>query len=54
MIAFGAPVEFGALPPDAARDDLLLSRLTEDLGSIGRLGWILGTSEKLPNVKSLP
>lgn len=31
VISFGAPVEFGELPPDAARDDLLLSRLTEDL-----------------------
>lgn len=31
LIRFGEPVDFGELPPDAARDDLLLSRLTEEL-----------------------
>ena len=32
-IRFGRPVAFGDLAPDAARDELLLSRLTEDLRS---------------------
>ena len=31
MIRIGAPVELSQLGPDAARDELLLSRLTEDL-----------------------
>jgi hypothetical protein len=31
MIRIGAPVDLSELGPQAARDELLLSRLTEDL-----------------------